>query len=118
MTQRGGSAQVDMRAGGIVGGGYTLRAAGVVEVDPPSIALGATGEYLINIANNPTDYIVCQVGDIIFMTPPSSMENGLNVEGIAVTATDVVTVRITNTVSTDPEDGAKRSWAYVIFAKN
>ena len=111
MAQRGGSAQVDARAGVIVGGGYSLREVGTVTVDPPSIALSATGVVTITT-------ITCLVGDLIFVTPPDTLLDGIALEGAAVTDTDEVKISIANHAAADPADDSARVWAYLLFAKN
>ncbi len=111
MTQLGGSAQVDARGGAIVGGGYTLRRAGTVSVNPPSIALSATG--VVTITS-----ITCLVGDLIFVTAPDTLLDGLSLEGAAVTDTDEVKISIANHAAADPADDSARVWAYLLFSNN
>lgn len=120
------NAQVDARGGLLMGAkkfigaaltqrSAVLRAVGIVSVDPPSLATQASGTYTVNVTNNANDFIEGAVGDLIFLVPPNTLEDGLVVHGAAFTAKNVVIINIGN-LDTITVDGAARDWAYLVFS--
>jgi regulator of RNase E activity RraA len=81
----------------------------VVAVDPDAISANTSGTVDVTISN-------VQVGDIIVLTPPSSIEDDLIFQGATVTAANTVTIKIRN-LSGVAVNGASRDWSYIITRK-
>lgn len=80
---------------------------GTVTVDPASLAAGA-------IANTAVTITGVKVGDIVRLTPPSTLEAGLVPIGSPVTGNDTVSLRLYNPTG-GVVDGASKTWEYVWF---
>jgi len=80
---------------------------GTVSVDPPNINANTSTTFTVTIPG-------VQTGDLVFLTPPSSIETDLIFQGADVTAANTVTIRIRN-VSGAAVDGAARTWSYMVI---
>jgi hypothetical protein len=80
---------------------------GTVTVDPPNIAANSSGTVAVTITG-------VQPGDLVFLTPPSSIEAALIFQGASVTGANTVTIQIRN-VSGAAVDGAARTWSYMVI---
>lgn len=85
---------------------------GIIPVDPPSIATGASGTYTVASSTVP-GLAGIQTGDRIFMTPPTGLTEGLLFMG-ATAGTDSITVRVRN-VTTGTLDGTAMNWSYLVI---
>lgn len=79
--------------------------AGVVAIDLPSIAAGASGVGTGTIVG-------VRAGDIVQVQPPDTINAGLVFQGAAVTAVDTVTVRVRNE-SAAAIDEPSRNYPYI-----
>ena len=81
--------------------------AGTVSVDPPSIAATSKGTVTVTIPRAAT-------GDLVFLTPPDTLEAGLVFVGAAVTSANTVTIALYNTTAA-AIDGIARTWSYLLL---
>jgi len=80
---------------------------GTVSVDPPSINANTSTTFTITITG-------VQTGDLVFLTPPSTLEGELIFQGANVTAANTVTIRMRN-VTGAAVDGASLEWSYMVI---
>lgn len=80
---------------------------GTVSVNPPSIAGGAEADVSVTITG-------AAAGDVVVLQPPAALTAGLYIVGVAVTATNTVTLRLYN-VTGGAIDEAAATWNYRIF---
>lgn len=85
---------------------------GIISIDPPNISIGANGTVAVASSTVP-GLAGIQTGDRIFMTPPTTLTDGLLFMG-ASASTDTITVRIKN-VSAGAIDGTAQNWSYLII---
>lgn len=78
---------------------------GSVTVNPASIAAGAVGETTVTITG-------VQVGDLVQLIPPTTLEAGLVIGQPFVSAADTVKFRMINGTG-GAVDAASGSWTYV-----
>jgi len=80
---------------------------GTVSVDPPNINANTSATFTVTITG-------VQPGDLVFLTPPSSIEGELVFQGANVTAANTVTIRMRN-VTGGGINGAPRTWSYMVI---
>jgi len=80
---------------------------GTVSVDPPNINANTSTTFTVPITG-------VQTGDLVFLTPPSGIEGELVFQGVNVTATNTVTIRMRNVTGT-AVDGASLQWSYMVI---
>jgi hypothetical protein len=80
---------------------------GTVSVDPPNIGANTSTTFTVTITN-------VQTGDLVFLTPPSTLEGALVFQGANVTAANTVTIRMRN-VTAGAVDGLARTWSYMVI---
>jgi hypothetical protein len=80
---------------------------GTVSVDPPSIDANTSTTFIVTING-------VQAGDLVFLTPPSGIEEELVFQGANVTALDTVTIQMRNVTATDV-DGTSLQWSYMVI---
>jgi hypothetical protein len=80
---------------------------GTVSVDPPNIGANTSTTFTVTITN-------VQTGDLVFLTPPSGIEGELVFQGVNVTATNTVTIRMRNVTGT-AVNGASLQWSYMVI---
>ena len=80
---------------------------GTVSVDPPSINANTSTTFTVTITG-------VQTGDLVFLTPPSTLEGELIFQGANVTAANTVTIRMRN-VTGAAVDGASLEWSYMVI---
>jgi len=80
---------------------------GTVSVDPPAIGANTSTTFPVTITG-------VQTGDLVFLTPPSTLEGELIFQGANVTAANTVTIQMRN-VSGAAVDGAARTWSYMVI---
>lgn len=89
------------------GTSVTFLKAGTVNIDPPSIGAGTKATVNVTISG-------AAVGDLVFLTPPETIETGLVYVGASVTAADTVTVALYNPTAA-AIDGVSRTWRYLLL---
>jgi hypothetical protein len=80
---------------------------GTVSVDPPNINANTSTTFTVTITG-------VQSGDLVFLTPPSDIEEELIFQGADVTAANTVTIRMRN-VTVAAVDGASLEWSYMVI---
>jgi hypothetical protein len=80
---------------------------GTVSVDPPNINANTSTTFTVIITG-------VQMGDLVFLTPPSGIEGGLVFQGANVTAVNTVTIQMRN-VTGSAIDGIARTWRYMVI---
>ncbi len=80
---------------------------GTVSVDPPNINANTSTTFTVTITG-------VQTGDLVFLTPPSTLEGALIFQGADVTAANTVTIQMRN-VTGVAVDGAARTWSYMVI---
>ena len=80
---------------------------GTVSVDPPNINANTSTTFIVTITG-------VQSGDLVFLTPPSDIEDGLVFQGANVTAANIVTIKMRNVTGADI-DGDPRTWSYMVI---
>ncbi len=85
---------------------------GIISIDPPNITAGANGTFGVASSTVP-GLAGIQTGDRVFMTPPTTLTDGLLFMG-ALTSADTITVRIKN-VSAGAIDGVAQNWSYLVI---
>jgi len=80
---------------------------GTVSVDPPSINANTSTTFTVTITG-------VQTGDLVFLTPPSTLEGALIFQGADVTAAGTVTIQMRN-VTGVAIDGIARTWSYMVI---
>jgi hypothetical protein len=80
---------------------------GTVSVNPPNIVANTSTAFTVTITG-------VQTGDLVFLTPPSGIEDGLVFQGANVTAANTVTIKMRNVTGTDI-DGDPRTWSYMVI---
>jgi hypothetical protein len=80
---------------------------GTVSVDPPNIDANTSTTFTVTITG-------VQTGDLVFLTPPSTLEGALIFQGASVTAANTVTIRMRN-VTGAAVDGASLQWSYMVI---
>jgi hypothetical protein len=80
---------------------------GTVTVDPPNIGANTSTTFTVTITG-------VQSGDLVFLTPPSTLEGALIFQGANVTAANTVTIRMRN-VTTAAVNGAALQWSYMVI---
>jgi hypothetical protein len=80
---------------------------GTVSVDPPNINANTSTTFTVTITG-------VQTGDLVFLTPPSTLEGALIFQGASVTAANTVTIRMRN-VTGAAVDGASLQWSYMVI---
>jgi hypothetical protein len=80
---------------------------GTVSVDAPNINANTSATFTVTITG-------VQPGDLVFLTPPSSIEGELIFQGANVTAANTVTIRMRNVTGTDV-NGASLQWSYMVI---
>jgi hypothetical protein len=80
---------------------------GTVSVDPPNIAANTSTTFTVTITG-------VQTGDLVFLTPPSTIEGALIFQGANVTAANTVTIRMRN-VTGAAVNGAALQWSYMVI---
>lgn len=90
-----------------VGGGSDIRklSAGTVSINPASIATVSRAATTFTVTG-------AAVGDLIFMSPPATLNDDLIFCGAKVTATDTATVYLYNPTAGPIDDGAL-TWEYL-----
>jgi len=76
-------------------------------VDPASITNATSAETSVNIPG-------VNVGDIVIVNVPASLETGLVFSGVRVSAANTIALRL-SCIAADPVDGASRTWVFKIF---
>lgn len=99
-----GSAQVDGRAGVLLSGGV-LKKVGTVAIDPANQGAGGVFAETFTLQG-------AEVGDIVFVIPPNTLEADLSLQGAAVTSANTVTVQLKADAAVD---GASRTWAFLLI---
>lgn len=79
---------------------------GTVAVDPASLTTGSEGNTDVTITGAKT-------GDLVFMSPPATLDSGLVFKGASVQSADTVRVVLRN-ASGSTVDGASLTWSYLI----
>jgi len=80
---------------------------GTVSVDPPNINANTSATFTVTITG-------VETGDLVFLTPPSTLEGELIFQGANVTAANTVTIRMRN-VTGAGVDGASLDWSYMVI---
>jgi hypothetical protein len=80
---------------------------GTVSVDPPNIDANTSTTFTVTITG-------VQPGDLVFLTPPSDIEDGLVFQGANVTGANSVTIRMRNVTGT-AINGNARTWSYMVI---
>jgi hypothetical protein len=80
---------------------------GTVSVDPPNINANTSTTFTVTISG-------VQTTDLVFLTPPSGIEEGLVFQGADVTAVNTVTIRMRN-VTGAAVNGSARTWSYMVI---
>ena len=80
---------------------------GTVSVDPPNMNANTSATFTVTITG-------VQAGDLVFLTPPSTLEGALIFQGANVTADNTVTIRMRNVTGADV-NGASLDWSYMVI---
>jgi hypothetical protein len=80
---------------------------GTVQVNPPNIGGSSSTTFTVTITG-------VQTGDLVFLTPPSTLEGALIFQGADVTAANTVTIQMRNVTAGDV-DGASLQWSYMVI---
>lgn len=93
----------------VVGNGQAMHGIhyGSVSVDPPNIAAGAKGTATALIPE-------VSVGDMVLLSPPAGLNNGLIFGGATATGEGTVSVYITN-AGTAAVNAGSADWGYLVF---
>jgi hypothetical protein len=79
---------------------------GTVSVDPPLINATTSATFTVTITG-------VQTGDLVFLTPPSTLEATLIFQGANVTAANTVTILMRNVGGA--VNGLARTWSYMVI---
>jgi hypothetical protein len=80
---------------------------GTVSVDPPNTNPNTSTTFTVTTSG-------VQTTDLVFLTPPSGIEEELVFQGADVTAAGTVTIQMRN-VTGAAVDGAARTWSYMVI---
>lgn len=83
---------------------------GVVTIDPEDVGANST-------VSGSVDLPGARIGDIVWVTPPSSMESGLLLNGASITDEDELTFSVRNTTAGEI-NAESREWAIMILKRS
>lgn len=86
------------------GGAFTYAKKAAVTVDPASIAAGAIAEETVTVSG-------AVAGDLVLVSPPTTLNAGIGVVGAYVSAADTVKLRLLNSTG-GAVDIASASWIF------